>query len=230
VRLFIIIYGIIVVVAWAIVAARPDYFGNVGFLVIGTAVGIYAAFLIEEYKRRREAKNTTRALFYELANRVGRCCFDFESPWAAFLSKHDPMSEFRLRKFLPEDPVIFPAVAPQIGLLDDSAAQAIIDFYTALAAWRRDLENIADQARGALAIGSDVGSGATQLLAWRLRETLEPGQRALEALAGQVAGAAEIERNAMRDADRRFAGAHPNAGKTFRERIQLILTATGGPA
>jgi hypothetical protein len=182
-RLFIIVYGIVVAVAWGIVTAKPDYFGNVGFLVIGTLVGIYAVFLIEEYKRMREAKNTTRALFYELANRVGRCCFDFESPWAGLLSKHESMNEFRLRKFAPEYPVIFPAVAPQ---------------------------------------------GATQLLAWRLRQTLEPGHRALEALARRVTGAADIERNAMRDADRRFAGAHPNAGKTFRERIELILSATAG--
>jgi hypothetical protein len=221
-RLFIIVYGIVVLAGAVVVARDPGYFGNVGFLVVGALLGIYPAFIIEEIRRARAAKNLAKALFHELANRVGRCCFDFEAPWRAYLQPQYEMNVLRLRKFVPEPPVIYPAVAPQIALLKADAAQAIIDFYIALAAWRREIENTADEFQHTRE-GVDIGP--VRLLARRLRRTLEPGERALEALARHVPAAAEIERNAMRDGDRLFPDAHPYAGKTVRERINLVLSA-----
>jgi hypothetical protein len=119
--------------------------------------------------------------------------------------------------------VIYPAVAPQIALLRDDAAQAIIDFYIALAAWQRAIEAAADEARQHI---RPVPHGPVRLLARRLRRTLEPGRRALEALAADVPNAEEIERSALKVPDSLFPDRHPNAGKTVRERATLMLNGT----
>ena len=223
--LFIWIYGVLLAAFYVGVAFKPDYFGNVGFLVVGVLTGIYPVFLIEEMRRGREAKNLAKALFQEFANRVGRCCFDFEDPWHHYLRQPVNMDVFRLRKFVAESPVIFPSVGAKIALLDDHAAQALIDFYVSLASWKRDVENTADAAQ-AQPILKVAGQGQVQFLARRLRQTLEPGRRALEALSPRVPGFEEIERNATLDGDRNFAEAHPSAGKLYRERIRLMLNAT----
>jgi hypothetical protein len=192
---------------------------------IGSILAIVTAFLIAGHQhrvqlRRERSELTTmkKALFLELAKTAGRCCFDFEDPWGGYLQNPASMGEFRMRKFIPEPPVIYLAVAPRIGQLSDDAAQNIVAFYIARAAWARDLENVAD----ALERGN-ADSGTVGNLAKRLRQSLEPAQRALESLAPDVAGADEIDRNAMKDADKEFASVHPNAGKTFRERIALAL-------
>lgn len=75
--------------------------------------------------------------------------------------------------------------------------------------------------------GRGVGHGPVRLLAGRLQRTLRPGQKALEALASRVPRAEQIERDAMRNSDSLFPKDHPNAGKTVRERIELILNAAG---
>jgi hypothetical protein len=134
------------------------------------------------------------------------------------------MTVLRLRKFAPEPPIIYPALASQIGALTDEEAQAVINFYIALGAWRREVESVADEFqehRQRL-----VDPERLSLLARRLRRTLAPGKRAIATLAKYVPAAEEVERNAMSDGDLLFPRAHPNAGKTVRERIDLILAAT----
>jgi hypothetical protein len=226
---FNVYYGLAIGVA-ALVALYffEGYLANVAFLVIGALLGIYPAFIIEERRRREEKQQLEKALFHELANRVGRCCFDFEDPWSNYLTRPESMDVFRLRKFVPEPPVIFPSVGARIALLEDEAAQALIDFYVALAAWKRDLENTAEQAL-AQPIPTTVNPSYVKFLARRLRQTLEPGQRALEALSKQVPGSEEIERNATRDGDRYFHWKHPNKGKLYRQRIEAARDATLDP-
>jgi hypothetical protein len=198
---------------------------------IGSVVAIGAAVWIaahqhdsQVHRERAELENMKKALFHELANRVGRCCFDFEHPWHQHLEVLDAMKVFRLRKFVPEPPVIYPAVAPKIGTLEDDEAQAVIAFYIALAAWRRDIENNADefQQQG----NEDVDEVRIRHLALRLRETLEPGHRALNTLSRYVPDAKRIEIEALKDADKRWRQLHPNAGKPIRERITIMLNST----
>ena len=124
---------------------REDYVANFGFLIIGVLIGTYPVFLIEELRRAREKRILTESLYHELANRVARCCFDFESPWSRYWTQLDSTTEFWLRKFIPEPPVIYPAVASNISVLGAGAARTVIEFYIALAAWERDITNTADE-------------------------------------------------------------------------------------
>jgi hypothetical protein len=227
-RIFTAVYGIVIAVGATLVARDPSYFGNVGFLVLGTLLGIYPVFILEEIKRAREAKNLAKALFHELARAAGRCCFDFEEPWGRYVNTPVQMAIFRALKFVPDPPVIYPAVAPQIALLKDEAAQAIIDFYFSLDAWRRDLENATAEYQRVG--GMELTPKDVKFLAKRLQQTLSPGKRALEALAPDIAAADEIERNALKEPDATFADKHPNAGKTIRERIAILLGTSELPA
>jgi hypothetical protein len=59
---------------------------------IGSVVAILAAVWIaahqydtQVHRERVEVENMKKALFHELVNRIGRCCFDFEAPWFAYL-------------------------------------------------------------------------------------------------------------------------------------------------
>lgn len=218
-RRLIVVYGVVLLAGSAGLAYRPDFFGNVGFLVIGALLGIYPAFFIEEFKHRRELEQLAAAIHYELANRVARCCFDFENPWSKMLSSPQDIPVFRVRKFVPERPIIYPSAGVQIASL--TAAQAIIEFYFRLAAWERDIRNSADAFDGAR-----VPSDHVRFLANRLRETLEPGKRALDAVSESITNAEQIEREAIAESDRLFPEVHPNKDKTLRERIDLMLRET----
>lgn len=222
-KLFIISYGIVVAIGAVLVASDPGYFGAIGFLVIGVLIGIYPSFLIEEFRHEREQKNLTVSLFYEVANRVVGCIFDFEAPWHYLYQKPSDLEVLRVAKFAPDPPVIYSAVASQIAVLDRETAQAIIRFYMFLAAWRRDIEDTVAQYSKSRKL---VPARDVARLASRLRMTLQPGQEALELLECQVPDAKQIELDAISRLDRLFPDMHPNAGKSVRERIAIELRAT----
>src|SRR5688572_9660703 len=123
-----VIYLAVAAIAGAILAVgTKEYVANFGFLVFGALIGTGSVFFIEELRREREKTTMTLSLFYELANRVARCCFDFEDPWHKFLARAESMDEFRLRKFISEPPIIYPAVAPQLSMLEEGAPLAVMD-------------------------------------------------------------------------------------------------------
>lgn len=218
-RIFLFLYGVVLAGAAAVLVRDPGFVGNVGFLIFGALLGIYPVFIIDEINRSRAARNVAKALFQELAKLVGGCCFDFEAPWKNLLSGKATITVDRLRKFIPGPPTVYHAMAPQLALLQTDQTQAVIDFYQAFAAWRRDAEDVANDFQAS----SEIPGKRVGFVAERLRRTLPPGKRALEALAKHVSEAEEIEKRAMQDGDQMFPDNHPNKGKTVRERIDLVL-------
>jgi hypothetical protein len=107
--------------------------------------------------------------------------------------------------------------------LGDDAAQAVVDFYNSLSSWERDLENTAPDTTGFVGL---VSAGQIGFLAKRLRQTLRPGDIALEKVGEKVPNAELIAMAAIAERDRLFSQFHPNAGKPVRERISLMLSAT----
>jgi hypothetical protein len=182
----------------ALLLARNDWVTNVGFLVVGALIAVITTLLSERFKRETLSRDLARSLYLELADRVARCCWDSETPWSAWLDLNycqaNEVDSFRLRKFLPDRPIIFEASASQLAILGGEAPQAMLKFYYRLAAWRRDLDNIAAQ--------SDRGDGkvdpkTVNFLAKRLYQTLMPGLRALEAMQTSVEDHEQIEASAL---------------------------------
>jgi hypothetical protein len=128
------------------------------------------------------------------------------------------MTSFRLRKFAPVPPLIYTSTAGQLALLENGAPQALIKFYFRLAAWQRDVENIASDCdfnnKGA------VPPQLVQFLAQRLHQTLAPGLKALGALSPLVEQHERIEAAAIAGYDAPQARTTSKGG--LRDRIAAL--------
>ncbi len=199
-----------------------------------------AVFQIAEARRvaREQAADSVdalaRALHVELSEFVARCCFDFEFPWGQYLKeKHaaGEMDHFRLNKFVPASPMIYEATASQIARLNGTAPQCLIQFYYRVAAWRRDAANMADRLRvrdaerqSALPHRPPIlPIEDARVLASRLKETLEPGFKALVAL-GELVDKPEDTENAAIEAHDRISRRGLIVSEiSLRKRIAMLL-------
>lgn len=202
--------------------AQGDFLANVGFLVLGALIAVLTVLLGDTVKRPAQARDLAAGLFQELADRVARCCFDCERPWHAYLDADNctpgVMDSFRLRKFAPIAPIIYPSTANQLALLGRDTPQAVIQFYYRLAAWERDIENIAAESQHNK---GGVAPDSVRLLAIRAHQTLAPGLRALEALTPLVEGHEQIEANAIAGYDE--TRTRDPIKETLRDRIRKLL-------
>lgn len=149
-----------------------------------------------EHEKLQQVHNLARSLHAELADRVARCCYDFEAPYKAYYFKtpDKPRDSFAIRKFVPAPPVIYPAIAAQISILGNQAPTAVIQFYFRLAVCQRDFESIAarvhDEKRGA-------SIDELRMLTDRLWQALAPGLKALQTLGPMIKEHEEIENSAL---------------------------------
>lgn len=214
------LFNVACIVLIGVMFWKGEWYTNVGFLVTGALLSLWGGILADWIKRPHQAADLARGLYVELSDRVARCCYDCEAPWQDYLQDSTPRRTFPsvdIRKFVPEPPVIYPSTAAQISILPGDAPQEVVQFYNRLAAWRRDLVNIADWADNA---GVSVRSEQVTLLAVRLFQTLRPGLRALEALAPMVPNHVQIEAQAIGALDRLMR--HAEEG-SLRERIGRLL-------
>ena len=202
--------------------AQGDFLANVGFLVLGALIAVLTVLLGDTVKRPAQARDLARALFQELADRVARCCFDCERPWNKYVDSNNcvpgNMDSFRLRKFAPIPPIIYSSTASQLALLSGDAPQALIQFYYRLAAWERDIENIAVESQDNK---GGIAPDAVHLLAIRVHQTLAPGLRALQALSPLIEAHEQIEATAIAGYDE-TRSRDPITG-TLRNRIRRLI-------
>ncbi|MBI2294487.1 MAG: hypothetical protein HYU76_00235 [Betaproteobacteria bacterium] len=201
--------------------SRSDFLTNVGFLVLGALIAMFTTLLGDAAKRPAQARDLARALYEELADRAARCCIDCEAPWHEYLDINNcspgNMDSFRLRKFAPSAPIIYQSTAGHLAILENDAPQALIKFYHFLAAWERDIKNIAAESQNNK---GGVAPDAVQFLARRLHQTLAPGLRALQALSSLVDEYAKIEAAAIAGYDDMRRGTRPKG--TLRERMAAL--------
>jgi len=133
------------------------------------------------------------------------------------------MDALRLRRFSPEQPIIYPALAPQISVFSNEIGQSIIRFYIFLAAWQKDADSTASEYSKSEFSFSFVPQDRVIQLSRRLKNTLTPAKDALEKLGTLVPDAESIELDAIAELDKLFPNRHPNAGKPLRVRIMLAL-------
>jgi hypothetical protein len=194
----------------------PGY-APLGNLLLGAAIALSATYIVETWKRRQLADDLAVALYHELANRVMRCCYDFESPWSKnweIPGRH--MSRFSAGKFSPEPPTIFNANADKLALFGERVPSALMAFYFRLSVLRRDIENLREDARD----HSDLGDDAVRVIGSRFGAALGPGLNALKALAPIVPDPAAIEADALETFD---PGPQKRAEGTLRERLSLMI-------
>jgi len=217
------IYFAVALLTGLIMAFRPDYVGNVGFLILGALIAIFSVILVDEYKREAQATDLARALYEELANRVARCCFDFETPWERWVElancKPNEVNVIRLRGFIPFSPIVYPATASHIALLNDDSQQALITFYATLTAYQQDMTDIADLCQQR---DINIPPDLVARVAGRLSRTLPPAYEALKTLGEMVDNPEAIDAAAIRYADTLFD--HERSHLQLRKRIEYYLT------
>jgi hypothetical protein len=172
---------------------------QLGSILIGAALALGAAFAMEHWKRKRLREDLAAALYYELANRVARCCIDFDAPWAKHWIETPRVDRFAVSKFLPEPWTIFKANADKISLFPIQVPATLMGFYFRLWVVNRDIEKAREE--GATGKSDDIGKGNVELIASRLAATLSPGKEALKALAALVSEASVIDEQALRTLD-----------------------------
>ena len=211
--------GVIAIGFSIILIATGGDLASVGFLVLGALVAAASGLISEEVRRPTQARDLAHALHIELADRVARCCFDSEWPWNKYSDEDKAnieMTPFRVRKFIPNEPIVYRASANQLGLLPKGAATAIIHFYNRLDAWGRDIENRAGENEGGRLEADEI-----YLLSRRIRQTLGPGLRALETLSSQVEDYEQVERAAIAGYDE--FRARPPDTRSLRERVRAAM-------
>ena len=213
------IFALLMTALTAFLLTQDGLWEKLGFLFFGALITFLSVFVIDDTKRAIQATDLARALYEELANRVARCLFDFERPWEKWIDGPVEIDVLRLRKFMPAPPVIYPATASQIALLGNGAPQAIINFYARLAAYQKDMEDVADHCKR---LNIAVPPKLVAMIAGRLERTLSPGLEALKKLSKMVEGDEKIEAAAIRELDRLFQ--HERANQTLRQRIEHYLT------
>jgi hypothetical protein len=112
---------------------------------------------------------------------------------------------------------LYLATAGQLALLR-GAAQPLLEFHYRLSAFRREIENIANDADSS---NKSIEVRDVQLVGRRLRETLEPGLKALEGLAPMVHDSEEIEALARALYYESRRGEDPN--KTLKQRVIELI-------
>jgi hypothetical protein len=192
-----------------------------GLLIFGAVLSVGAGLTADLVRRPRQARDLALALYVELADRVARCCYDFETVWQHPI-RNPPvdiraMNAFRLRKFAPLRPIIYSSAAGQLAMLEREAPQALVHFYYRLEAWQRDLENIAKAYENKEAIGDKE----VTFLAHRLGQTLSHGLAALEALGTMVGDHADLDARAIESYDRRAKLASEGS---LRDRIRALIS------
>lgn len=215
----------VVILAYSLfMMLRDEWKANTGFLVFGALLAVLATLMMAWLQRASDEADLARAIHTELADRIARCCFDYEEPWGRY-DREDFVGSTdsnRLRRFAPFPPIIYPAVAGEIAMLPDEALQCLMKFYFRLAAWQRDLENVAAAYPQA---SSTAPSSDLRRLGRRLRETLVPGRDALEAFTKLVREPYKIEDEllAAYDVFRRDRNPAYSAATSLRERLQNRL-------
>lgn len=206
---------IFIVVTWIL---DRSFLVNTGFLLLGVLLAVFITSANDYYERTRRRKDLARALHAETAHLVARCCFDGETFWCQQWGPLDPKKRFLISatgmsKFVPENPVVFPATASELALLRGDSAILLINFHYSLNAFRR----------GILEYGmtDDLTHEPVRRVAQRMYRTLEPGLQALEALALEFPDAERRETLIIQQYNASRAEESPTG--TLRQRIQGLL-------
>ena len=176
----------------------------------------------QEEQAKEHADNLACTLHAELADLVARCCFDSEGPWHRYWTENgsapsDKYNKTELRSFTPAQPTIFTNTSSDLALLGADAPLRLVQFHNSLSALRRDIEYIADGMTEHPATPPQA-----RQVAERFYHALQPGLRALLALAPKVPKAEEVEQAAIDLYDANRLDGPPPSG-SLRDRINRLL-------
>lgn len=157
--------------------------------IIGASITIAIKYFDKRSARREQEIFVATSLLDEIANRAARCAFDYETPWSQYTpnqKNYKPRDLQKVLKFLPNAPIMYPALANQIAILDYESRTAITTFYAKLDDWHREIEDTYRLNYKADTPNPQLPKGVLFRLSRRLGETLEPAKIAIEKVSAYV--------------------------------------------
>jgi len=147
--------------------------------LIGTLVGSGISFGAVEFYDNRRQKNEIKAmrasLYAEIVDRVARCANDYIEPWRDWGARKIVSED---AKFLPSLPLVLPAVAGKLGLLDADILLAVTQFYFRLSVLRDAIELVSGDPDTSEAIRLK----RVEMIQKRLLSVFDPALRSLKLL------------------------------------------------
>jgi hypothetical protein len=221
------IVGVLVLLCIAFVPfawyGPTPFIQNIAFLIIGCLLALATTFAVEWKKRVERTQELSRILHAELSDLVGRCCFDFESPWQKILQSGSTAVKQNvvwIQKFLPGTPTIYRAVASELPMLGDGVTLDLIHFHYRLEALRREIQNIVEDKTSENTM-TPLEDSALRKVALRFKQTLPFGLKALEQLSKDNPDAEKTETRAINLYDE-FRDV-PKPEGSLRDRIRALL-------
>ncbi len=172
----------------------PWWAGSAG-VVVGTVLAAMFTFIRDALQTKAKANAVATTIYTELVDRVARCCFDYDRPFSQYAFPNPDQTTNRSRmdvtKFRPTDPVAYPSIGANLALLPTRARSHVVQFYSSLDRWRREIDDIS-QSKKDLYAGTDLVR-----LQRRLGETLPYAERAIWSLSNAVKDAEAIDKGAF---------------------------------
>jgi hypothetical protein len=169
--------------------------------VFGALVGGVLTFAATRWHNNEQRKGELAALkasiYAEIADRVARCVNDYIKPWRDLKVKDPNTLQLKeIEKFSPTDPVVFPAVASKLGVLEPKVMFAVTQFYFRLAALSQAIEYVYNVRPTEVPWEKKNDEAHVKLIVTRLRSCFGPALEAIEKL--DVKDWAEFDENAKR--------------------------------
>ncbi|WFU21296.1 hypothetical protein QA649_24635 [Bradyrhizobium sp. CB1717] len=109
--------------------------------IVGSAISFGAVTVHDARRQEEEIKAMRASLYAEIVDRVARCANDYIEPWRGWGTRKIVGED---AKFLPSLPLVLPAVAGKVGLLDAEVLLAVTQFYFRLSVLRDAIELVSN--------------------------------------------------------------------------------------
>jgi hypothetical protein len=113
--------------------------GLIGLIgtIVGSAISFGAVTFHDNKRQEQEIEAMRASLYAEIVDRAARCANDHIEPWRDWGTRKFERED---AKFLPSLPLVLPAVAGKLGLLDAEILLAVTQFYFRLSVLRDAIE------------------------------------------------------------------------------------------
>ncbi|WP_426433854.1 hypothetical protein [Bradyrhizobium genosp. P] len=168
-------------------SVRSGLIGLIGTLV-GSGISFGAVAFHDDRRQANEIKAMEASLYAEIVDRVARCANDYIKPWRNFTRR----IESEDAKFLPSLPLVLPAVAGKLGLLDAEILLAVTQFYFRLSVLRDAIELVSKEPK----TSEEFRLQRVEMIQKRLLSCFGPALRSMELLG--VADYKKFDQEAVR--------------------------------
>lgn len=143
--------------------------------ILGSAISFGAVTYHDNRRQKKEIEAMRASLYAEIVDRAARCANDHIDPWRKWGARKIVRED---AKFLPSLPLVLPAVAGKLGLLDAEILLAVTQFYFRLAVLRDAIQLVSEDPN----TSDEIRTQRVDMIQRRLLSCFDPAVRSLKLL------------------------------------------------